>query len=330
MQPLIDLYLSKQGTASEQPEVSDTDFTLNALDITTELTTLPGIGSRTAHTLIKNGCRGIADLKASPKLLDMLSPVQRLRLTTLDYPHANRSEAESVMAFMAKSLPPNYDMLLVGDYRRGAKEFLDIEVLLTRPDFVYVPKPAPPTRTSPEIRVKSIRKSAVKSYLVLTQKERQSPLHKEVTPQLEERGLIAKHLNARGNVWEGVVRLPDKKPLSMLQTQKAIKAKEGTYRKLVIRIVSPKSFGAAVIQFTGDKEFIRDIRMKASRLGLYLDEFGLWRWQEGEKEGQGFWKMIKAHTEDEIFETLGTPFVAPERRNFVNIVERPKRRKGVS
>lgn len=39
-----------------------------------------------------------------------------------------------------------------------------------------------------------------------------------------------------------------------------------------------KSRGAALLALTGDTDFNRDIRMKAIKLGMHLNEFGLWRW----------------------------------------------------
>jgi DNA polymerase beta len=83
--------------------------------------------------------------------------------------------------------------------------------------------------------------------------------------------------------------------------------------------------------------------MKASKLGMHLNEFGLWRWnsnkprsadgvnvdavseveiEEGDVGGGGFWQLIRATTEEEIFEELGVGFVEPHRRNFTFINKR--------
>ena len=97
---------------------------------------------------------------------------------------------------------------------------------------------------------------------------------------------------------------------------------------------------------TGDPEFVKYVRYKALSLGLYLDEFGLWRWHprsndedvapssEGDFQQQqteqaaestesgdqevmdGYWELVQVSTEEEIFSVLGMEYVQPDRRNF--------------
>lgn len=109
-----------------------------------------------------------------------------------------------------------------------------------------------------------------------------------------------------------------------------------------------KSRGAAMIALTGDIELNRHLRLKASKIGMHLNEFGLWRWvsngpldveadELGEAEAnteeqagetsdreprRGFWQLVRATTEEEIFEELGVDFVEPQRRNFAFITKR--------
>jgi DNA polymerase beta len=75
-------------------------------------------------------------------------------------------------------------------------------------------------------------------------------------------------------------------------------------------LVPPKSKGAALIALTGDGIFVRHIQDKARRLGLYLNEFGLWKWEDG------VCKLVCSGSEEEIFQHLGMDFVDPTRRNF--------------
>ena len=109
-------------------------------------------------------------------------------------------------------------------------------------------------------------------------------------------------------------------------------------------MVPMKSRGAAMISLTGDAELNRHVRLKAIKQGMHLNEFGLWRWitnsslsteekeagdkneeAEGVSEGHGrsgFWQLIRATTEDEIFEELGMDFIEPHKRNFAFINKR--------
>lgn len=100
--------------------------------------------------------------------------------------------------------------------------------------------------------------------------------------------------------------------------------------------------GAALIALTGDLEFNLAIRRAASRLGLRLNEYGLWRWRdtaattcidEVEKQWSieqygGYWELVASEREEDIFEAVGMEWVAPERRNFTNLDVRSKKRRG--
>jgi DNA polymerase beta len=102
-------------------------------------------------------------------------------------------------------------------------------------------------------------------------------------------------------------------------------------------LVPWKSRGAALLALTGDIEFNRDIRTKAINLGMHLNEFGLWRWQSnGSEEAHvnegaerasetGYWELVKADTEEQILRELGMDFIEPTKRNFSNVVGKPKR-----
>lgn len=81
-----------------------------------------------------------------------------------------------------------------------------------------------------------------------------------------------------------------------------------------------KSKGAALLALTGDKEFNIDIRIKAARLGLLLDEFGLWRWTSDPSlpadAEEGYWTFVEGESEDAVLRELGMNYVEPIKRNF--------------
>jgi DNA polymerase beta len=86
-----------------------------------------------------------------------------------------------------------------------------------------------------------------------------------------------------------------------------------------------KSKGAALLALTGDREFNIDIRNKAARLGLFLNEFGLWKWTsdtslredaDDETNSKGYWSFIEGESEAAVLRELGMSYVEPTKRNF--------------
>ena len=72
-----------------------------------------------------------------------------------------------------------------------------------------------------------------------------------------------------------------------------------------LRVVSDKSFGAALQYFTGDKRHNITLRILAEKKGYKLNEYGLWRGK----------KLIAGKTEDEIYKALKMETPPPEIRN---------------
>ena len=70
-------------------------------------------------------------------------------------------------------------------------------------------------------------------------------------------------------------------------------------------IIKPE-FEPALLFFTGSKEFNLKMRGEAKRQGYALNRYGLWDAKNRDK--------LIARTEKEIFNALGMPFVAPNRR----------------
>ncbi len=70
------------------------------------------------------------------------------------------------------------------------------------------------------------------------------------------------------------------------------------------RVVEEKSFGAALLYFTGSKNFNIKLRQLAIREGLKINEYGVFR-----KD-----KFIAGRSEEEIFKLLGMSYIEPELR----------------
>jgi DNA polymerase (family 10) len=71
-----------------------------------------------------------------------------------------------------------------------------------------------------------------------------------------------------------------------------------------IRFVPPDSYGAALLYFTGSKDFNVMMRKVAITKGYLLNEYGLF------KDGE----YMAGKTEDEVFEKLGLPITPPDKR----------------
>ncbi len=71
-----------------------------------------------------------------------------------------------------------------------------------------------------------------------------------------------------------------------------------------LRVVGPESYGAALMYFTGSKSHNVKLRTLAVKKGLKINEYGVYK---GEKR-------IAGETENEIYKTLGLPFIPPELR----------------
>jgi DNA polymerase beta len=89
------------------------------------------------------------------------------------------------------------------------------------------------------------------------------------------------------------------------------------------------SRGAALVGLTGDAEFNRHLRAKANKLGMRLNEFGLWKRPDGWKlsdktdtKDDDEWVLIPTTSEEDIFNEIGEGWIEPEKRNFNNLLGR--------
>lgn len=73
-----------------------------------------------------------------------------------------------------------------------------------------------------------------------------------------------------------------------------------------IRVLDEKNYGAALLYFTGSKEFNIRLRKIAMKKGYKLSEYGLFNRKTN--------KYIAGRTEEEIFKKLGQKWIEPEKR----------------
>ena len=80
-----------------------------------------------------------------------------------------------------------------------------------------------------------------------------------------------------------------------------------------VRALDSGSYGAALQYFTGSKEHNVALRDRAISMGRRLNEYGLFRSDDGEK--------IAGETEHAIYEALGLPWIPPELRENTGEIE---------
>jgi DNA polymerase (family 10) len=85
-------------------------------------------------------------------------------------------------------------------------------------------------------------------------------------------------------------------------TKSSVRRKEGF--DMDIRVIPPESYGAALQYFTGSKDHNIALRKIAIDKGLKLSEYGLFKGTQA----------IAAETEEEVYRTLGMPWIPPELR----------------
>ena len=86
------------------------------------------------------------------------------------------------------------------------------------------------------------------------------------------------------------------------ETKASVRTKDDV--QVDCRVVEEKSFGAALLYFTGSKNFNIKLRQLAIRKGLKINEYGVFK-----KD-----RFVAGRTEEEIFKILGLSYVEPELR----------------
>ncbi|KAI0249051.1 hypothetical protein BJV78DRAFT_1378383 [Lactifluus subvellereus] len=324
---------------------------------------IPGIGERTATNLVNAGATSISDLRL-PEYATLLTPAQKVGVLYGDHMTRAmpRAEAEDIAAFIRDHISRNFEVHLTGAYRREAADLPVVTILLHHHQHIHVPVPPPPPLSSPSTSTTASGKMPVRTrgrqhvpFLQVNTSAAQhsaSPLLQDVVRPLEAACLLAATLAAGPRKWRGVALLPLRADADLNvgpssgtwqevgYRMRDLRAGRGKYVRLDLSLAPLKSRGAAQIVLTGDEEFVRIARLAAARHGMYLDEYGLWRWHSSEEaalESQsnadadadaerrqnavgsavaGYWELVEGESEDRILDELELGSIAPYRRNF--------------
>lgn len=86
----------------------------------------------------------------------------------------------------------------------------------------------------------------------------------------------------------------------------SVRAASGLQADLIV--IEPAQFGAALLHFTGSKDFNQALRGLAKSKGMKLNEYGLFAVSQGEE------RLVRADDEAGVLEELGVPWMPPELR----------------
>jgi len=115
-------------------------------------------------------------------------------------------------------------------------------------------------------------------------------------------------------VMDAFTTMPDvERVLAKGPTKSSVMLKEGVSAD--VRVLEPKSFGAALQYFTGNKEHNIAVRQIAIKKGFKLNEYGLFKGK----------KQIAGKTEEDVYKALGLRWMPPELRENMGEIEAAKK-----
>lgn len=121
-------------------------------------------------------------------------------------------------------------------------------------------------------------------------------------------------------IMDAFIKLPEVESIhSRGEILSSVRLKNG--RDADLRVVPPKSFGAALQYFTGDKQHNIEMRKIAIKKGYKLNEYGLWKGNPTSLKLRGAGRNIAAETEEEIYKKLGMNAPPPELRTASGEIE---------
>ncbi|KAI5115357.1 hypothetical protein M0805_002244, partial [Coniferiporia weirii] len=303
-----------------------------------EFRRVPGIGPVRALKLYNAGCRSLADLR-KPEHFNTLSAPCKVSLEYVGHleQRATRAQVEAVMRTVKPLVSAEVRMHIVGSYRRGLLTCADIDVIIFHPSCVYVPLPGEKPSTGSRSSTLSGRSAKPMS---ATRARQDTFLRQFVLSPLERAGVIAATLSEGPQKWQGIVRVPDADE-GEGRAASVQRKRPSVFRRMDLSLFPVLSEGAALLATTGDKDFNLHLRGVASKMGLHLNEYGLWRRRPSPtrensngdgtpdpsppssgREEDDRWDLVASVTEQEVLRALEVNYVEPERRNFAYVMSR--------
>jgi DNA polymerase IV len=281
----LDLKISK-GLAEKIEEIARTgrlgrlEETLNdPIQGTLKLFTgIYGVGYKQARAWIAAGYSTLEQLSQSAQLNDN----QKIGIERYDdlqkrIPRDEVTQHGLVVEKALHAIDADLIMVIGGSYRRKSPDSGDIDIMVSKRD-------------------------AELGYL-------QTTVLANLVPKLSDEGFIVAELAAgrfggpaeTSSKWMGCCCLPH----------------VGIWRRLDLLLVPWSELGAALIYWTGNDIFNRSLRLKARKMGMRLNQKGLYK-DVLRKQGQvrdTVGELVAARSEKDIFAHLGVAYRPPEHRN---------------
>ncbi|KAG8809826.1 hypothetical protein FRC17_003230 [Serendipita sp. 399] len=289
---------AESGIPVASQTIEDKKELLRAVQI---FQTVSGVGPAKARKFAEQGFRTLEDVINDKETFEglPLGLQTAFRYATRLLERVPREDIDNLSAKIAKVLK-EFEVYIVGSYRRGASSSSDVDVLLFHPSYTETP----PAGQSP---ASSKSKKRAKDG---------SPLLQIAVPALLKAKVLVEPLTSGPTKWQGIANLGTEERLCRID----------------LNLMPRNSRGAALVGYTGDAEFNRYLRAKAIKAMMRLNEFGLWKrpfgWEASEitsTKDDNEWELVITETEENVFNSLGEEWVAPTKRNFMNVA--PRRRK---
>lgn len=121
-------------------------------------------------------------------------------------------------------------------------------------------------------------------------------------------------------VMDAFVALPQVKNVNVHgETKSSVLTRDNV--QVDLRVVADKSFGAALLYFTGSKNFNVKLRQIAIKKGMKVNEYGIFSVKSKTDAA------LARRTEEDCFKTLGLPYIVPELREDIGESELFSRKK---
>lgn len=246
-----------------------------------ELENVIGIGPKTAKKLVvDHKITSVEQLKMAIKKHKIkvnekiLLGLKYYNVVKLNIPRDEITDTEKYLKIEASAIDPELHIVICGSYRRGKATSNDIDLLMYHPKIQYT------------YDIRNYKMNKERPYLEL------------YVDKLEKDRFLLDHLtDTHSNM----------KYMGFEQYKKY------PVRRIDIKFIPYNSLYPALLHFTGPFSLNEQMRHRAKKRHMMLNEYGLYRVNE-----DGSKTLIPVNSEKEIFEKLGMEYLTPEQRETYN------------
>lgn len=239
-----------------------------------------GVGDGFAQTWIKQGLTTLDDVRAR----DDLGLNQRLGLKYYDewnekIPRRECKLHDEYVTKKFKEISPETEVTIGGSYRRGADYCGDIDFIVTKKD----------------ADIDDLQK-----------------ILNKFMEEIKKDGYYRCALTSTASTkWLGSCALTPE-----WNAKLDGESIEGKARRVDFLLVPWQQIGAALIYFTGNNEFNKKIRLRASKMNMSLSGQGLFKIEKDQSGKVIKQELVESFSEKKIFDILGMQWLEPRARNI--------------